>query len=148
MILLNPIIEVGALADANGFQITSCSVFEPVYCVARQDRFTVGLAAINHDPLGRAVALERLPQKPLGGREIAPLAKPELDRVAMAVNCTVQVHPPPTNFDIRLVEVPLATRKPLPAVELLQQERRVVGCPTMNSGVVNRDAALGHHLLK
>ncbi len=59
--LVKYIREIAALADANGLQITPCSVFEPVLCVARQDRFTVGLAAVDHDPFGPTMALERLP---------------------------------------------------------------------------------------
>jgi hypothetical protein len=70
MVLLNPIVEVGALPDANGLQITSRSFLEPVYGIAGQDRFAIGLTAVDDDPLGPAVPLERLAQEPLGSVEI------------------------------------------------------------------------------
>ena len=60
MVLLDTIIEVGALPDANGLQITSRSFLEPVYGIAGQDRFVIGLAPVDDDPLGLAVSLEGL----------------------------------------------------------------------------------------
>ena len=37
--------------------------------------------------------LEGLAQKPFGGSQIAPLAEPELDRVAVAVDGAVEIPP-------------------------------------------------------
>jgi hypothetical protein len=44
--------------------------------------------------------------------------------------------------------VPLARDGSLTLIEALQQERSIVDGPAMDCGVVNGDAALGHHLLK
>ncbi|KLK91634.1 hypothetical protein AA309_19115 [Microvirga vignae] len=46
MILLNAIIEVGALSDANGFQFTLRSILQTALRITRQDRFAVRLAAV------------------------------------------------------------------------------------------------------
>jgi hypothetical protein len=86
MVLLNPIIEVGALPDANGFQITSRSFLEPVYGIPGQDRFAIGLTAVDDNPLGPAMALESLAEEALGCSDITSLAEPELDSVAIAVD--------------------------------------------------------------
>src|SRR5688500_8191000 len=87
-------------------------------------------------------------QEPFGGRKIAPLAEPELDRVAMAVNCSVKIRPTPADFDICLVDVPLAGDGSLAPVEPPQQFGRVANNPAMHRPMVNGDTALGHHLLK
>jgi hypothetical protein len=47
-------------------------------------------------------------QKAFGSSEASPLAGPEPDRVVVAVNGAIQVHPCPVNFDVRLAEVPFA----------------------------------------
>jgi hypothetical protein len=93
MILLNPIVQVGTLPDANGLQITPCSILEPIGSIAGEDRFTIGLAAIDHNPLGPPMPLERLAQDPLRGCQIAPLAELEFNRVAVAIDCSVQIPP-------------------------------------------------------
>jgi len=67
------------LADANGIQTAPRPVLKPIGRIGGQDRLLVGLAAIDHDPLGSAMPLERLAQEPLGSRQITFLAEPELD---------------------------------------------------------------------
>jgi hypothetical protein len=47
MILLNTIVKVGTLADANGFQITPCSILESIGSIAGQDRLLVGLTVLS-----------------------------------------------------------------------------------------------------
>ena len=69
--------------------LSSSIVLEPVFRIAGQDRLAVGLTAIDDDPLRPAMPFECLEQEPLGGRQIAPLAEPELDRVTIAVNGAV-----------------------------------------------------------
>jgi hypothetical protein len=148
MILLDPIIEIGALADANGLQITPCSVLEPVCCVARQDCLPVRLDAVDDDPLRPAMPLEGLAQEPLGGREIAPLAEPELDCVAIAVDGAIEIPPLSTNFDLCFVDAPFARHWTVASIKLHQQERSIMHSPTVHSCIVDRDAALGHHILQ
>ena len=77
-----------------------------MFRIAGQDRFTIGLTAVDDDLLGSAMALEGLAQKPFGRGDVAPLAEPELDRVAMAIDGTVQVRPAPADFDVGFVNVP------------------------------------------
>ena len=62
--------------------------------------YRFGLDAIDHDPLGTTMPFQRTAQEPLGSRQIASLAEPELDRVAVTVNPRVQIHPPPADPDI------------------------------------------------
>ena len=50
--------------------------------------------------------LECLAQKALGRSQIAPLAEPKLNRVAVAADGPVHVHPPSTDLDVSLVHVP------------------------------------------
>jgi hypothetical protein len=148
MILLDAIVQVGTLPDPDRLQIAPRSVLEPVHGIAGQDRLSVGLAAINHDPLRSSVSLQCLAQEALSGREIAPFAEPELDRIAVAVDGTVQIPPVTTNFDVGLINVPLARDRSLAPIELLQQAWRKVDSPAMDCGVVDGDASLGHHLLE
>ena len=49
------------------------------------------MTAVDHDSRGLAMALKRLAQKPCGSGEVSPLAEPELDGVAIAVDGAVQV---------------------------------------------------------
>jgi hypothetical protein len=49
------------------------------------------LSAVNHNPLRTATPIESLAQKLFGGRQITPLAEPELDRVTMAVDGSVEI---------------------------------------------------------
>ncbi len=95
-----------------------------------------------------SMAFERPAQEPFGGSHIAPFAEPELDRVAMAVDGAVQVHPATANFDIRLINMPRPADGSLAWVKLLQQKRSVVDGPALNGGVIHRHAPLGHHLFQ
>ena len=148
VVLLNTIVEIGTLPDADGFQLTPRAIFEPVCGIAGQDGLAVRLAAVDHNPLRSAMPLKSLAQEPLGSGEIAPLAEPELDRVAIAVDRPVQLPPPPADLDVCLINMPFAGDWALAPIELFQQERGIVNRPAMNDRVINRDAALGHHLLE
>lgn len=106
MILLNPVNQVGTLLNANGLQITPCSILEPVRGITGQNRFAVRLTVINDDALGTAMPLERLAQKSLGSSEVTPLAEPELNRFAIAVDRAVEVAPLTTDLDVGFVDMP------------------------------------------
>jgi hypothetical protein len=92
--------------------------------------------------------LERLAQNPLGRSQIAPLAEPELDRVAIAVDRPVEIPPRPADLDVSFVDVPFASDGSLACIETLQQFGRVPDNSPVDSRMVNGDAALGHHLLQ
>jgi hypothetical protein len=67
------------------------------------------------------VSLESLAQKPLGGREVTPFAEPELDRIAVAVDRPVKIHPTTSDLDVSFIDVPLACDDPLASIEALQK---------------------------
>jgi hypothetical protein len=50
--------------------------------------------------------LERISQKSFRAREIAPLAEPELNCIAIAVNSAVQIRPASSDLDVRFIEMP------------------------------------------
>jgi hypothetical protein len=68
-------------------------VLQPALGITRQDGFPIGLAAVDDDPLGPAMPLERLAQELLGSNEVPSFAEPELNRVAVAVDSPVKVRP-------------------------------------------------------
>jgi hypothetical protein len=148
MILLNPVVEVGTLPDPDRLQLAPRSILEPVRRVTGRDGFAVGLATVDRDPLRSAMPLERLAQKPLGSGQIAPFAEPEFNRVAMVVDGSIEIHPSPSDFDVRFIDMPFPADGSLAPIELLKQERSIVDRPAMDGGMVNGDASLGHHLLK
>ena len=148
VILLNAIVEVSTLSDADRLEFPPGSVLQPVCHIAAQDRFTVGLAAVDDDPLGPTMLLEGLTQKPLGRSEVSSSAEPELDRgVAMAVDGAVKTHPSAPDFDVSLIHVPFPVDASFAKIEALEQFGRVANNPPVDGRMVDRDAPLGHHLL-
>ncbi|MBB3019130.1 hypothetical protein FHR70_002184 [Microvirga lupini] len=119
VILLNAIIEILTLPDADRLELLTCPVLKPVCRITGQDCLTVHLAAVDHDPLGPAVAFQCLAQKALCGREIASFAEPEFDGVAVAVDGAIDIPPLPSDLDVRFVDVPPADDRALTPIELL-----------------------------
>src|SRR3712207_1488726 len=117
-------------------------VLQTALGITRQDGFPIGLAAVDDDPLGPAVPLERLAQEPLGSGEVTPFAEPELDGVTMAVDGAVKVHPSSADLDVRFIDVPLSGNRSLAGIEVLQKFGRVPDNPSVNGCVVDRDTAL------
>src|SRR3712207_894300 len=93
MILLNAIVQVGTSPDQDRLQLASRPILNSICRVAGQDRLAIGLAAVNDDALGPAMPLEGLTQEPLGGCQISPFAKPKFNRIAVAVDCTIEMPP-------------------------------------------------------
>ncbi len=60
-------------------------------------------------------------QKPFGRGEVSPLAEPELNSIAIAVDDTIYVALLAPNFHVGFVNVPSASDGPLALVEALQQ---------------------------
>jgi hypothetical protein len=106
------------------------------------------LAAVDHNPLGSAVPLQRSEDEAPGRRQIAPLTEPELNRVAVVVDGTIQVPPLASNSDRSFIDMPSSADSSLTPIEPLDQERSVVDGPTIDGGVVDSDASFGHHLLE
>jgi hypothetical protein len=88
------------------------------------------------------MSLESSIQELLRGCPIAPLAEPESNRAAVAIDCSIQIPPPAANFDICLIDIPPVGDRALAPIELLQQERGIVDGPAMNGRVIDRNAAL------
>ena len=91
---------------------------------------------------------ERHIKKPLGGYQISSLAKPELDRITMAVNGALQVHPRAAHLDIGHIDVPLSADGALATTKALQHFGRVADSPSVDRHVIDQDAPLRHHLFK
>jgi hypothetical protein len=100
------------------------------------------LAAADHDSFEPAVPLECLEQEALGRTEISPFSEPELDRITIAVNGTVEIPPLTTDSDICLVHMPLPCDGLLAPIELLEHERGIVNRPAMDGSVIDGDVAL------
>jgi hypothetical protein len=114
----------------------------------RTNRFPAGLAAVNDDPFWSTVPFQRTSKKPLCRSEITPFTEPELDRVAVAINGSIEIHPPSTGFDVGFIDMPPAGDRALSPIELLKQEWSIVDGPTADRGVIDQDAALRHHLFE
>jgi hypothetical protein len=121
MVLLNEIIQIGALPDPDRLQLSSRPILKSICRVAGQDRLAIGLAAVDDDALRPAMPLDGLTQKPLGGCQISPFAKPKFNRIAVAVDYTIKIPPLASHPDICLVDMPLSRDGPLAAIEPLQQ---------------------------
>lgn len=120
MILFDAIAQIGTLPNANGFQITPRLVLESVYGIAGQNGFPVRLTAVDHNPLRPTMPFEGLAQEPFGGSQVAALAEPELDGVAVAVDGEVEIRPPPTHLDIRHIHMPFPADGSLAAIDPLE----------------------------
>jgi hypothetical protein len=121
MILLDAVVQVGTLPDPDWLQFAPRPILEPVCGIAGQNGFPVRLAAVNHDPLGPAVPLQRSGEEALCGSQIAPLAEPELDRVPVAVDGAIEIHPSPAHLDIRLIDMPVPADGSLASIEPLEK---------------------------
>jgi hypothetical protein len=65
--------------------------------------------------------LEGLALKPFDGSQIARLAEPELDRVAVAVDGSVEIRPASSNLDVCFIDIPFSANCTLPEVETVEQ---------------------------
>jgi hypothetical protein len=74
--------------------------------------------------------------------------QPELNRVAVAVDGTLEIHPATSHRDVGLVDVPLSGDGSLACVEALQKFGRVMDNLSVNGSMVDRDAARGHRLFQ
>jgi len=92
--------------------------------------------------------LECLAQEPLGGRQVTLLAKPGFDRVTIAVDSTTKVFPLASDLDVGFIHVPFPADASFVTIEALEQLRRVADNPSVNSRMIDGDAALGHHLFQ
>ena len=94
-------------------------------------------------------AVQRLAQETLRRRRVARRGKVEVDGGSGLVDRTVQIGPLALHLYVGLVDPPArrARAAPLPAQPLLDLGRIPLN-PAVDRRMVDRDAALAHHLLK
>jgi hypothetical protein len=85
--------------------------------------------------------------------ETAPVQSATAPKLRQSQHCTPkhsvgQVHPPASDFDVGLIDMPFWINHPLETAEQLQQFRRVTDGLPVNGRVINGDAVLDHHLLQ
>jgi hypothetical protein len=123
-------------------------ISQPVSRDASQDGFTIGLTAVDDNPVGAAAAIKGSSQEPPGCRQIPKLAEEEFHRVAHAIDGAVEIRPLAAHLDIGFIHVPTATDSPFAPVEAFQQFRRVAQNSAVDRGVIDANVALGHHLFQ
>lgn len=148
VVLLDPVVQVSTFPDRDRFQPAPGTILQSICRVAGSDGFVIGLAAVDDDAIGPAMALQGFPEEALGRQQVAMLAEPEFDRVADAVDGAVEIHPLTANLDVGFVDMPFAGDGTLAAVEALQQPRREMNDPAMDRRTIDADAALGHHFFQ
>jgi hypothetical protein len=92
--------------------------------------------------------LECLAQKSLGRSQIAPFTRPEFDGVTVAVDDSIEIFPLASHFDVSLIHVPFPADAPFATIKALEQFRRAMDNPSVNSRMIDGDTAHGHHLLE
>lgn len=95
IILLDAIVQVSTFPDCDRLQPVPGAFLQAICRVAGHDRLVVGLAAVDDDAIGTAMAVQRLAEEALGRRQVPVLAEIEFNRVAHAVDGTIEIHPPP-----------------------------------------------------
>jgi hypothetical protein len=132
VILLDAVVQVLALPSTSWFKTAARPILKAFYGVTGNDRFPVGLAAVDNDALRPAMPGESLSEKAFGDRKVTVLAESELDRVTAAVDGAIEIHPLATNLDIGLVGMPFAGDGTLAPMEALQQQGREMHDPAVN----------------
>ena len=116
MILFNGVVHV--FVRANEYRFSRLS--QPVLSIALYDGQSVGLAAIDGDPFRPAMMGQSLADKAFGSFQIAISAEIELNRIAVAVDGTIKIHPLPFDLYIGLIQVPFPCDWPLFSMEALK----------------------------
>lgn len=129
MILLNSVVHIFAGTDRDGI----AGLSEPVLCITLQYRNAIGLASVNGNSLRPAVAGQSLAQKAFGSGQITVFAEIELNRIAIAIDRTIQVKPLASDLDIGFIEVPFTCDLALSAVEPFKQFWTELQKPAMQS---------------
>jgi hypothetical protein len=142
VILLDPVVEILALPDADRLEPPPRALPKPAFRITGKDRLAIGLAAVDDDALGAAMTLQRFAQEAFGRHQVTVFAEEKRYRVADAVDSTVEIHPLTADLDIGLVQVPLAGDASPAPVEALQRLRREADDPAMHCGGRVRPSSL------
>lgn len=124
MVLLDPIIQVFTLTDFDRLQPAPRTILQAICGVTGNDSFVVGLATIDDDAVGPAMACQRVSEEPLGRRQVTLFAEPEFDCVADTVDGAIEIHPSPADFDVGFVRMPFSGHGTLAPIEASQQQGR------------------------
>jgi hypothetical protein len=92
-----------------------------------------------------ALALERPPEKRLGGRDIPLGAEQEVDRLSLLVDRAIEVSPAAFDLYIGLVDAPGGAGSACEAVPPLFEFRDIARYPAHDRGMGQENSALGHH---
>ena len=79
--------------------------------------------------------------------EVTAGTKQEVDGVASAVDRPVQIPPLTGDFDVGFIHAPAQADRALALSKRRSQDRQDLDRPAVDGGVIDEDAALGHHLL-
>ena len=148
MVLLNAVVKILALADPDRLQSTSQAVLRSMCRIAGNNGFPVGLASVDDDAIGTAITLQRLSKEALGCRQIPMLAEMEFDRVADAVDGSVEIHPSSADLDVGFIDMPFSGDGALAPIEALQEQRREMNDPAVDRRMIDADTALGYRFLE
>jgi len=81
---------------------------QPSFSLQPAERFAIGAELVSRDGGRRPVAhcFQRLAQKTMGSARVSPVHQHEVDRTAMLVDSSEQIHPLAANLHISLVHSP------------------------------------------
>ena len=104
------------------------------------------LVAIKRDGARQpALALERPPEKRVGGRDIPLGAEQEVDRLSLLVDRAIEVSPAAFDLHVGLVDAPGGAGSVREAVPPLFEFRNIALDPAHDRGMGQGNSALGHH---
>jgi hypothetical protein len=97
---------------------------------------------------GHPMAAHRLGEEPLGGWLIALGCQQESNGLAALIHRPIQLVPLAFDLDVRFIQPPAVTHRPLAAAKRLFQLGAVLQDPTINRGVIQEDTTRLHHLFE
>ena len=139
MVLLNDVVEVFDLAHQN---------LDVAAGVDRIDGRLVGAALVHRDLVRIAVPSHGFVEEALRRGHVALRSKQEVHGFAVLVDGAVEVFPDALDLDVRLVHAPAAADRALVLAGHLLDERQETNRPPVDRRMVDRHAALFHHLLE
>jgi hypothetical protein len=128
MILFNAVVHVFVGTNDNGF----ASLSKRALCITFQYCSAIGLASVNGDALRPAILAKALRRKRLATLKSRSLLNIGLNRIAIAVNRTIQVQPLAFDLDVSLIEVRFACDLTLLPIEPFKQFWTKADDPTMD----------------
>ena len=139
MILLDDVVEVFTLAHQDWYVAPG---------VDRIDRRLVGAALVHRDLARIAVRSHGLVEEALRRGHVALRRQQEVDGLALLVDSAVEILPDALDFDVCLIHAPATADRALVFPGHLLHERQETNRPPVDRRMVDRYAALFHHLLE